>query len=515
MAIGRWSPAIRLTHGCLTHLGLRPSNILCPTDDTKQDRRSFPSGNEDVCEVKRRLACVKFSHVLKKRLNACPQRHRVPMTKVTISGGHATHRSLRCGKGSSEYRFWERKRSCQELHSVLSGVKGPAGKTSTHHHDLDNCYDTTKSVICTTTNHQCRSGRARDSTFITQRRSGRQNKLSGHYVVAKAHGGGASLEMRTMLVVVAMVVGSCHALPTLPPHISSSRAPQIDHQPPRKELPVCCGEGTQGMRPTNITVLRTSPTSVLVTWTRPSIQPVKYEITYKPTNAKYRVVAEVKAPLKSVVLERLLPLTQYQVFVTTVINNTAVWRSPVVTFHTSIEDINAPVNGTVRIFSTPTILEGVDVDLDEVGSTVTTDRKMGHVRVRAEEVGIVLLVLAVWMFAIALFFNRWGKIRMLEPYQEPYKEAPQQLLQHRPSCPMADPCALPINSLKRPSLTHSQLEHHMSHRRPRQNSVFVGRSSRSHSLEVHPPRRVKSALNLTTLVLQESEEEGAVATTFT
>ncbi|MPC70139.1 hypothetical protein E2C01_064378 [Portunus trituberculatus] len=236
MAIGRWSPAIRLTHGCLTHLGLRPSNILCPTDDTKQDRRSFPSGNEDVCEVKRRLACVKFSHVLKKRLNACPQRHRVPMTKVTISGGHATHRSLRCGKGSSEYRFWERKRSCQELHSVLSGVKGPAGKTSTHHHDLDNCYDTTKSVICTTTNHQCRSGRARDSTFITQRRSGRQNKLSGHYVVAKAHGGGASLEMRTMLVVVAMVVGSCHALPTLPPHISSSRAPQIDHQPPRKGM---------------------------------------------------------------------------------------------------------------------------------------------------------------------------------------------------------------------------------------------------------------------------------------
>ena len=64
------------------------------------------------------------------------------------------------------------------------------------------------------------------------------------------------------------------------------------------------------------------------------------------------------------------------------------------------------VNGTVRIFSTPTILEGVDVDLDEVGSTMTTDRKIGHVRVRAEEVGIVLLVLAVWMFAIALFFNR-------------------------------------------------------------------------------------------------------------
>ena len=60
----------------------------------------------------------------------------------------------------------------------------------------------------------------------------------------------------------------------------------------------------------------------------------------------------------------------------------------------------------MRIFSTPTILEGVDVSLDDVESSISADKKMGHVRVRAEEVGIVLLVLAVWMFAIALFFNR-------------------------------------------------------------------------------------------------------------
>lgn len=38
------------------------------------------------------------------------------------------------------------------------------------------------------------------------------------------------------------------------------------------------------------------------------------------------------------------------------------------------------------------------------------------------EIGIVLLVLAVWVAAIALFFNRWGKIRMLLPYQPDYKE---------------------------------------------------------------------------------------------
>lgn len=35
---------------------------------------------------------------------------------------------------------------------------------------------------------------------------------------------------------------------------------------------------------------------------------------------------------------------------------------------------------------------------------------------------IVLVVLLVWVAAIALFFNRWGKIRMLLPYQPDYKE---------------------------------------------------------------------------------------------
>lgn len=43
-------------------------------------------------------------------------------------------------------------------------------------------------------------------------------------------------------------------------------------------------------------------------------------------------------------------------------------------------------------------------------------------QVRGVEVGIVLLVLVVWVGAIVLFFNRWGKIRMLLPYQPDYKE---------------------------------------------------------------------------------------------
>ena len=37
--------------------------------------------------------------------------------------------------------------------------------------------------------------------------------------------------------------------------------------------------------------------------------------------------------------------------------------------------------------------------------------------VRPEEVGIVLVVLLLWVAAITLFINRWGKIRLMEPYQ--------------------------------------------------------------------------------------------------
>lgn len=47
---------------------------------------------------------------------------------------------------------------------------------------------------------------------------------------------------------------------------------------------------------------------------------------------------------------------------------------------------------------------------------------MFRFQIRGVEVGIVVLVLIVWAGAIALFFNRWGKIRMLLPYQPDYKE---------------------------------------------------------------------------------------------
>jgi Domain of unknown function (DUF4808) len=60
--------------------------------------------------------------------------------------------------------------------------------------------------------------------------------------------------------------------------------------------------------------------------------------------------------------------------------------------------------------------------------------------VRPEEAAIVIFVLVLWVGAIALFFNRWGKIRMLEPYQPKFQQ------EHRVSCPLIDLDTLsPVN----------------------------------------------------------------------
>lgn len=54
-----------------------------------------------------------------------------------------------------------------------------------------------------------------------------------------------------------------------------------------------------------------------------------------------------------------------------------------------------------------------------------------HIIIRTEEILIVSLVMMLWAGAIALFFNRWGKIRMLEPYQPKFQ-------QNRSSCHVVD-----------------------------------------------------------------------------
>ncbi|XP_012145348.2 uncharacterized protein LOC100877365 [Megachile rotundata] len=129
----------------------------------------------------------------------------------------------------------------------------------------------------------------------------------------------------------------------------------------------------------------------------------------------------------------------------------------------------------------------------------------GAVVVRAEEALIVILVLFLWAAAIALFFNRWGKIRMLEPYQPKFQQ------QHRPSCTTIDQ-----NQLQN-RRTYSKcnvlcgdypvrLELNSGQTRPRQNSVFIGSSSSLLPGSQGTPRRTKSAFDLQFLVFSENSE---------
>jgi len=120
--------------------------------------------------------------------------------------------------------------------------------------------------------------------------------------------------------------------------------------------------------------------------------------------------------------------------------------------------------------------------------------------IRAEEALIVLLVLVLWIAAIALFFNRWGKIRMLEPYQPKFQQ------QHRSSCPMVDingPTGLQHRSFSKCNMNCVGESVHTQHR-PRQNSVFVGSSTTMVTLPMNPPRKTKSAMDIQTMLLAES-----------
>ncbi|CAH0691699.1 unnamed protein product [Spodoptera exigua] len=127
--------------------------------------------------------------------------------------------------------------------------------------------------------------------------------------------------------------------------------------------------------------------------------------------------------------------------------------------------------------------------------------------VRAEEALIVAFVLLLWVAAIALFFNRWGKIRMLEPYQPKFQQ------QHRQSCALAEN-SVSVPPHHRASLSRGCVSYdcgasfssyqpcgYLSHR-PRQNSVFVSSMGMGGMALIpeSPPRRSRSAADIPALV---------------
>ncbi|XP_025419191.1 uncharacterized protein LOC112689610 isoform X2 [Sipha flava] len=166
-----------------------------------------------------------------------------------------------------------------------------------------------------------------------------------------------------------------------------------------------------------------NPTTIKVSWKISPRGIEKYDVMYKPTNASYRVVAEIAVNSDSVTLGNLMPNTQYQVTVTAFKAGRR-FRSRPVIFKTLDKGVSWPdtqhsqmnTSGDIDI-SPPDVVGGAGHSMPSEGSTSSPD-----VQVRGIEITIVVLVLMVWVGAIIMFFNRWGKIRMLIPYQPDYKD---------------------------------------------------------------------------------------------
>ncbi|XP_034949506.1 uncharacterized protein [Chelonus insularis] len=120
----------------------------------------------------------------------------------------------------------------------------------------------------------------------------------------------------------------------------------------------------------------------------------------------------------------------------------------------------------------------------------------GGIVVRAEEAFIVIFVLLLWVAAIALFFNRWGKIRMLEPYQPKFQQ------QHRSSCAIVD--STPLRTCSKINIPCADHLQYQAIGRPRQNSVFLDSGASLLAHDGNFPRRTKSAFDLQSLVQAEN-----------
>ncbi|XP_049542434.1 uncharacterized protein LOC125955350 isoform X2 [Anopheles darlingi] len=193
--------------------------------------------------------------------------------------------------------------------------------------------------------------------------------------------------------------------------------------------------GSLPTAPENITVTFLTPTSVRVSWQTsmdPRSLPVdKYDVTYKPTDA--RVVVVVAGNRDAVTLGGLTPDTQYQLTVAAVWNGKK-YRSRPIVFRTLEpprtsyqQDSGSLVGGSSGPPNSPHAdtapsLSGLGIFSDEFGNISVNSTSRELPTIRGVEIGIVVLVLIVWAGAIALFFNRWGKIRMLLPYQPDYKQ---------------------------------------------------------------------------------------------
>jgi len=144
-------------------------------------------------------------------------------------------------------------------------------------------------------------------------------------------------------------------------------------------------------------------TKVLVNWTlglgHHQYRQPHLEIIYSPVVASYYVVHPIVNPASEfVILENLQPRTNYQLMMRTANKTNFYLQTDIVYFSTSVSS-TVPAGGQ---FLDPT-------------ATVTIDLK--H-----EELFLVIFILFLWAVVLRLFFQRWGKIRGLLPYQPVYSK---------------------------------------------------------------------------------------------
>ncbi|XP_046649896.1 uncharacterized protein LOC124341045 isoform X2 [Daphnia pulicaria] len=269
--------------------------------------------------------------------------------------------------------------------------------------------------------------------------------------------------------------------------------------------------GSHRVTPFNVTVRELSESSALVTWslfadqeddqmnstnqtTENPMMPFRLEITYRPYRQRKRMIIAVPSDVTSYILSDLRPGSDYMIRVTSVTKGLRV-RSQPVRFSLSQVVSAGPspdsrddaylsppsypsYGGTVGDPSTypmmPTFIappprspsSGPYRNNRLTGNYTSvvgladyrfppTANSAGVVYVRGEEVGIVILVLIVWVAAVALFFHRWGKIRMLLPYQPVFKEEEPVIVGLSPS-PTPLQLSQPSQLLPSSSLSQSQ-----------------------------------------------------------
>lgn len=144
-----------------------------------------------------------------------------------------------------------------------------------------------------------------------------------------------------------------------------------------------------------VTVL--DPSTARVNWSvsDPELARSSLEIVYSPRDTSYYTVQPVTNPTSETsLLEHLLPFTEYQLIIRTDNSNkTAVLaQTATIYFSTAVTGLKSP-----PFFHS-------------------------KVPVKSEEVLLVLFVLFLWGIVLGLFFQRWGKIRGLLPYQPVYSK---------------------------------------------------------------------------------------------